>query len=718
LLKKGRALVVDVPLPHIDSDEILVRVHVSCLSIGTEYSGLRGSAVPLWKKVVAQPDKAFEAIKLANNIGLQRFRDLVEEKKEIEHITGYSVSGEIIALGSDVRDFQIGNRVACAGAQFAHHAEYIRVSRNLCVKIPNSVDYESASTVAIGAIALQGVRRAEPTIGETFVVIGLGILGQMTVQILRANGCQVIGIDLDKERIKKASSLGMEYGAHPNEIDNDTLFRLTDGHGADGVIITAAANQSDQIVSSAFKMCRKKGRVVLVGDVGLHLNRNDFYTKELDFRISTSYGPGRYDQRYEEHGMDYPIAYVRWTENRNMMEFLRLIARGQVQIYPLVQARYPIHEADEAYDSISGSEKPLLILLIYSSDTVVDELFSSVKDLKLRTLKVEGIINVALIGAGNFARSSHLPNIKALKNSFNLCAVVNKTGPSARLVGKQFGAEYISTDPQKVFDDPEINAVLIATRHNLHGSLALEALKSGKHVLVEKPLTISLKELNELKEFYSDATTEDLTNLASTPKPILLTGYNRRFSPYAIRLKELLTKRTGPFILNYRMNAGYIPLEHWVHGKEGGGRNIGEACHIYDLFIFLAEAEIISYSAHPIISSNSYYGSNDNFVATFSFSEGSVASLVYTSLGNNKVPKESAELFYDGKVAYLDDYKSLVIHGDEKHSLKTRIQDKGLMNELMLFASGINTGKFPIPLTQQFKVSEIAFAIEDMIWTS
>jgi predicted dehydrogenase/threonine dehydrogenase-like Zn-dependent dehydrogenase len=711
LIKKGAAYATEVPAPQLEAGEVLVRVQASCLSIGTELSGLRGSAVPLWKRALAQPEKAMNALKMAGDIGLRRTWSLIEEKKEAEHATGYSAAGVVVAIGAKIRDLMVGDRVACAGAQFAHHAEYIRVARNLCVTLPEGVDFEAASTVTLGAIALQGMRRAQPTLGETFMVVGLGILGQLTVQMLRANGCRVIGTDTERSRIETALSLGMAHGVHPEEADTDTVARMTDSYGADGVIITAAT-PSDAVVSSAFKMCRKKGRVVLVGDVGLNLNRADFYVKEIDFLISTSYGPGRYDQRYEEQGLDYPISYVRWTENRNMAEYLRLIADGRVQVAPLVAARYPIEEAAAAYAAIGGADKPLVALLTYPPLEEAPVVLNRRLNLKSVPQRGEGKIRMALIGAGSFARSSHLPNMRALDRHYHLRAVVNRTGPSAKAVGQQFGADYVSTDPAEVLADPEVDAVLIATRHHLHGTLALAALKAGKHVLVEKPLTLIREELAELQAFYGN----DAATNGASGKPILLTGYNRRFSPHVLRMQQLLAQRSAPFILNYRMNAGFIPLDHWVHGPEGGGRNLGEACHIYDLFTALADAEVTGIAAQAIKPATAHYGRNDNFVATLSFADGSVANLVYTALGHKGVPKETAELYVDGKIAVLDDYRSLTVHGAEKQSLQTRLQDKGLMIELERFAQGIQTGDWPIPWWQQVQVSEVAFAVEEMVF--
>jgi predicted dehydrogenase len=482
---------------------------------------------------------------------------------------------------------------------------------------------------------------------------------------------------------------------------------LTDGYGADAVIITAAS-PSDAVVSKAFKVSRKKGRVILVGDVGLNLNRSDFYSKEIDFLISTSYGPGRYDERYEEGGLDYPIGYVRWTENRNMTEYLRLIADSRVQVTPLVSARFPIEEATAAYAAIGGSSKPLLALITYSSEKIV------VTPTRRLTLRAEprlniGKIRIAVVGAGSFARSAHLPNLQSLNEQYSLSAVVNRTGPIAKTVGEQYGADYVSTDPGEVFDDPDVDAVIIATRHHLHGSLVLAALNSGKHVLVEKPLTLSPVELDELKNFYSDSA----GGKSSGIRPMLLTGYNRRFSPHALQMKALVATRSAPFILNYRMNAGYISHDHWLNSLEGGGRNLGEACHIYDLFTFLADSKIVAISAHAIKPATAYYSRNDNFVVTLSFTNGSVCTLTYTAMGNKKYPKETAELYVDGKIAVLNDYKSLTVHGEEKLSINSTRQDKGLKNELVSFAAGIKTGEWPIPWWQQVQVCEIGFAVED-----
>jgi predicted dehydrogenase/threonine dehydrogenase-like Zn-dependent dehydrogenase len=705
LIRKGKAIIEEVPSPALLPGEILVRLEASCISVGTEMTGIRSSAVPMWKKVLKKPDKAVNVLKTALNSGFKKTVSLIEEKRDSTLPIGYSAAGIVIAVGNEINDIKPGDHVSCAGAQCAFHAEIISVPRNLCALVPNGVDLQIASTVTLGAIAMQGVRRADPTLGETFVVIGLGILGQLTSQLLRVNGCRVIGVDINRDRIELAKSLGMNIGIHPDDsFDVEQVAKLTDGYGADGVIITAAT-PSDAVVSSAFKMCRKKGRVVLVGDVGLALNRNDFYIKEIDFRISSSYGPGRYDNNYEEKGLDYPLAYVRWTENRNMSEYLKLVAEKRLQIASLITATYNIDEAPKAYNFLlEDSSRSMVVLLTYPNRN------SSTSQLQKLGIKSnrpkKGLIRVAVVGAGAFSRSTHLPNLTNLSDRFILRAIAARTGVSAKSAGKQYGADYCTTNFEEILGDSKVDAIIIATRHNLHSQMAIAALKANKHVLVEKPLSLTKEELCEL---------DLLINSSGEKSPVLLTGYNRRFSPYAIRMAELLSIRSSPFILNYRMNAGYIPGDHWVHGIEGGGRNIGEACHIYDLFTFLTDARITKITAHSISPSSDYYKCTDNFVASFSFEDGSIASLTYSAMGHKDHPKETAELTFDGKHILLNDYKEMNILSTKRSQLKTTFQNKGQKEELKAFADAINGGKWPIPWWQQYQTAHAAIIIDEML---
>lgn len=706
LIKQGQIIVEEVPAPKVKPGTLLVQVINSCISSGTEISNIKVTEMPLWKKALKQPENVKKAFKMAANQGLSLTQNFIKGKVSVEQPTGYSAAGVVIEIGEGVNDIRPGDRVACAGAQYAHHSEIICVPRNLVVPVPDNLDFPSASTVTLGSIALQGVRRLNPTLGETFVVIGLGILGQIAVQILKASGCRVIGLDLDKERISLAKGLGLDTGIHPEGGNNiEQVIRLTDGNGADGVIITAST-PSDEVVSSAFQMCRKKGRVVLVGDVGLNLKRRDFYAKELDFFISTSYGPGRYDPNYEETGLDYPIAYVRWTENRNMREYLQLLVEKKIKIRPLIAATYSLSEAAIAYESLKhGTDKSPIILLSYSK-SLEDELVRKIVNPSI-TAKGNEKIRIGIIGAGNFAKFMHLPNLKKLSNLYHLEAIMSQRGYDAVTTSKQFGAEYSTTDYRQILNDSNVDAVIITTRHNLHTSLALEALKSGKHVLVEKPLCLTKNELQKIEDFYSSN---------QLKKPILLTGFNRRFSQFARRIHEITEKRNNPMIINYRMNAGYIPLDNWVHTEEGGGRNIGEACHIYDLFTYLTESEVIKVEVQAIKPCTGYYSYRDNFVTTMTFKDGSLATLTYTALGATNYSKEQMTVFVDGKVLALDDYKKLTIFGARLKGIKSRIINKGHKEELENFAQVIQKGgNWPIPLWQQVQTMDIAFKIEDYL---
>jgi predicted dehydrogenase/threonine dehydrogenase-like Zn-dependent dehydrogenase len=706
LIRQGRAVVEEVPAPLVEPGTVLIRVDRSCISVGTEMSGLQGSGVALWKRALREPAKVRTALDMVASHGLAHTRSVVAGKLQAGSATGYSAAGEVLEAGPGVDDLRPGDRVACAGSQYANHAEIVRVPRNLVVAVPAGLDLDAASTVTLGAIALQGVRRAQPTLGETFVVLGLGILGQLTVQLLQANGCRVIATDLDRARIALATAHGAAHGVHPDDgPDVAQVARLTGGVGADGVIITAAS-PADAIVSTAFGMCRRKGRVVLVGDVGLHLNREDFYKKELDFFISTSYGPGRYDGAYEERGLDYPIAYVRWTENRNLAEYLRLAAAGAVQVGPLVGAVYPVDQAAQAYDALrQPGERPLTVLLSYPRRTGAAVTARSLPNPQARPAGA-GKVRIAVVGAGGFAKGTHLPNLAAQSAAFHVQSIVSRSGANAAAVARQFGAATATTDFGEALADPAVDAVLIATRHDLHAALALAALEAGKHVLVEKPLSLTREGLDRLVGFFARPRGE-------AAAPVLLTGFNRRFSPHARALREALAGRSNPVMLGYTMNAGHLPADHWVHGPEGGGRNLGEACHVYDLFTYLTGSRCVSVSAQAVRPATAHYGARDNFSATLAFEDGSVATLTYTALGSGDYPKERLEAFSDGRVFVLDNYRELSVYGARSRGLKTPAGDKGHREELAAFARAIRDGGgWPIPLEQQVQATDIALRVE------
>jgi len=700
LIRRGQVVVEEVPAPMVNENEVLVQVHYSCISKGTEIAGLTTSGTPLYKKVLSKPQNIKKALEMLRSEGVSRTIARVKGKFAQGSPTGYSASGVVLECGKEIKDLKPGNRVACAGAGISNHAEFIAVPRNLVIKVPDELTLDLASTVTLGSIAMQGVRRASPGLGEFVAVVGLGILGQLAVQMLKAAGCRVVGIDLDQRRIDIALSLGMDKGLNP-ERDKivDEAIRFSNGFGVDSVVLTAAT-ESSVPVNQAMEMCRRKGKVVIVGAVGLSLKRDEFYKKELDVLISTSYGPGRYDERYEHKGYDYPYAYVRWTENRNMQEYLRLLAEKKINIKPLIEKVYPVEQASTAYEELkTGESKPLIVLLEYNKESVPE------RKVVISTSEISGDkLNVALVGAGGFARGTHLPNLRRLRETYNIYAIVSKTGSNAKAVSRQYGASYATTDFEQVLSDKNVDTVIITTRHNMHARMAIQAAKAGKSVFVEKPMALNRKELAELVQV-----------LEKTKVPFVV-GFNRRFSPYAQRIKEIVKDRSNPMIINYRMNAGFIPRDHWVHTEEGGGRNIGEACHIYDLFNFLTESEITNVSVSAIDVDKEQYGRNDNFIATIKYKDGSVCNLIYTALGASEVPKEQMEIYMDGKIIRMDDYRKLDFFGAKVKGLQTPTAQKGQYEELIEFARSIRSGDgYPIALWQLIQATEISFDVEEQI---
>lgn len=699
LVRSGKVFVQDVPAPTVGPRNILVRVERSCVSVGTEMAGVKMSALPLYRRALKQPHHVKKALQLMRDQGVARVYKQIKGRLDAGLPTGYSAAGFVVEVGSEVTGFAVGDRVACAGAGIANHAELIDVPVNLAVSVPDALGMDAAATVTLGAIAMQGVRRTNPTLGETVVVVGLGILGQITAQLLAAHGCRVIGSDVDEKRIEVARENGLEIGIRATDGDFvQRIMKLTDGLGADAVVVTAAS-QSSEILAQAFQACRRKARVVVVGDVGLNISRSDIYAKELDFLISTSYGPGRYDPVYEEEGQDYPLAYVRWTENRNMAEYLRLLSTGKVSLANMIREPFDIDQAAAAYEQLaSPGEKPLLVLLKYNER---QEARSAT--LNLRTAPSSGgRIRLALVGAGGFAQGMHLPNIEKLKDQYELHTIVSRTGLSARTAAERFGASKASTDYASVLEDPNVDLVLIATRHDLHAGMVMQALKAGKHVFVEKPLALNEDELADIETYLSQA---------SSP-PLLMTGFNRRFAPAIAEAHRILAGRTSPMIVNYRMNAGYIPSEHWVHGPQGGGRNIGEACHIYDLFNALTGSLPQEVHAVSVAPTSDYWRRDDNFVATIRYGDGSVCTLTYTALGSKDYPKEQAEIFVDGKVITLDDYKSITVAGG-KGGWKAAVIEKGQLEELQTLARALTSGgTWPISIEEQLAATRVSLEVQ------
>ena len=581
LIRKGQVAVDTVPAALVEPGHLLVEVAFSLISSGTELSSLQTSDLSLLGRAIERPDRVVKVLDHLRRQGLHKTIATVQEKLGAGQPLGYSCSGIVIQVGDGVRDLQPGDPVACAGAGIANHAEIVLVPRNLVVRVPEKCDLRSAASATVGAIAMQGVRRADPRLGEHVAVIGLGLIGQIALQLLRAAGCRVIGLDLDPRRVALAKQLGAESAFNPARVDvTNEIRHLTSGYGVDATLITAAS-ESDSIVQQAMEITRRKGRVVVVGAVGLGLKRSPLYEKEIDFLISCSYGPGRYDQLYEERGVDYPYAYVRWTENRNMAEYLRLVAEAKVDLGLILEREYELAQAPLAYAALrEATEKPLGVLLRYPLSSQPPETSKLATRIALHTRPVSGRINIAVIGAGSFAKAMHLPNLRQLSDLYHVRAVVSATGVNASGTAEQYGADYASTDYEDVLSDPAIDAVLICTRHHLHAKQAVAALKAGKHVLCEKPLALNEQELDAILDCYGLSADAVLSGEQPTPErlsPVSLVGFNRRFSPGALRARELVSGRHNPLMILYRVNAGYVPLDHWVQTGEGGDESSARA---------------------------------------------------------------------------------------------------------------------------------------------
>lgn len=622
---------------------------------------------------------------------------------------GYSVAGEVVAVGEGVTDFVPGDLVAAAGAGQANHADYVSVRRNLVCRVPEGCGPADAATTTVGAIALQGVRRASPELGERVCVLGLGLIGQITVQLLRASGAHVIGYDLDPARVDRARSLGMDDGA--SELDQ--LHRLvsaaTGGHGVDRTLVTAAT-KSDAVINLAMDVTRAKGRVVIVGDVGLGVERAAFYRKEIDLLMSTSYGPGRYDRAYEDEGRDYPFGYVRWTMNRNMSSYLELVARGDVRPSALVDEVASVDDAPDVYARLAapGAAKPLGVLFRYDDGRApADEPLEATRISLRGGSRVRKVpARYALVGAGAFGQTMLVPQLEKRKDVFALTAVVSRDTTRGGNFARQQRIATFTTEVDDVLRDPEIDLLVVATRHDDHADTVVRALEAGKDVFVEKPLALSWDELERVLEAH-DRHGADRT---------VMVGFNRRFSPAVQRLSAELRSRTAPIVATYRVNAGRIPLDHWVQGPQGGGRNLGEACHMYDVFRSLTGAPVASISATPIDPGGLPLLRNDNFSATLTYEDGSLCTLVYAAVGpKSGLGKERIEVLVDGEAYVIDDFTSLTRAGDGAVLWSGEV-DKGHAEELSRLGDALVAGgDAPIPFREIAETSAVALHVEDLL---
>ncbi|MCK8603931.1 bi-domain-containing oxidoreductase [Desulfoferrobacter suflitae] len=705
--KTGKMALEEVPRPQIFSGGLLVETKASVVSAGTEKMLVDLAKKSLIGKAKARPDLVKKVIAAVKKEGMVNTLEKVRSKLDTPIPLGYSCAGIVRHMGADVDTFQVGDAVACAGAGYANHAEFNLVPKNLCVKIPEARDgepsnvllsFEEAAFATVGAIALQGVRQAALTLGESVCVIGLGLLGQLTVQLCKANGCRVLGADIDLGKIELAKKLGVDEAVHSRDLERE-VFKFTRGVGADAVIITAAAKGSE-LVALAGEICRIKGRVVVVGLVGLEVPRDVYYKKELDLRLSMSYGPGRYDAEYEERGHDYPLPYVRWSEGRNMQAFVELLAAGRVDVRSLITHRFPFERALAAYELITQGKEPFLGVVLEYEPRGEPKRIPVVKS---APVAAAGGVRLGVVGAGNFARSVLLPRFKK-QEKVSLHGVITAKGMSAKAVAEQFGFGYCSGDVDEIFSDDDINTVLIATRHNLHGPLVVQAIEAGKHVFVEKPLCLDPGELERIVAACGSR--------SASLAPLLMVGFNRRFSPMVWRAAEVLKWRGTPLVASYQVNAGFVPKEMWVQDPvEGGGRIIGEVCHFVDTLRFLVGAPVRSVQAACIQTDDVRQVNRDSVAITLTYADGSVGTILYYAVGNGDYPKEKLELAADGVVIALDDYCKMDIWGKKREVVKGR-QDKGFDAEVGAFVTAVvDGGAAPIPLEEIVETTQVTFAV-------
>jgi len=691
-LKAGETQVVEVPAPSIRPGHILINTHSSLISAGSERTIVEFSKGSLLAKARSEPARVQQVLDKIKTDGLIPTLEAVFAKLDEPMPLGYCNAGVVLAVGPGVTKFQPGDRVASNGP----HAEIVCVPENLCAKIPDGVDDDAAAFTVISSIGLQGIRLLQPTFGESFVVYGLGLIGLACVQLLRAQGCQVLGVDIDPRRLELAAGYGAEVvNASENGDPVVVASAWTKGKGVDGVLITASA-KADEIVHQSAEMCRKRGRIVLVGVVGLNLRRSDFYKKELSFQVSCSYGPGRYDDAYEERGQDYPYPYVRWTEQRNFEAILMAMGQGSLCVRDLITRRFPQVEAAKAYDAVTGDPGALGVLLEYPEETQVNR--SPVVSVHSPSEIPAGPPVLGVIGAGNFSRMMMMPCLA--KTPARIAYIANRNGVPAADLAKKFGAEKAISDYRLMLADTDVSAVLISTGHSSHASLICEALAAGKHVFTEKPLAIHEGQLAKVREA-----------VLQQPDQMVMVGFNRRFSPHIQRMKELLVGRGEPLCLNMTVNAGFIDPEHPMHDPaRGGGRIIGEGCHFIDLMAFLTGSKVRTVAATMVGEGVAIR--DDKMSISLGFEDGSVGTVNYFGNGIKSYPKEILEVFSDCRVLRMENFRRTVGYGFRGfRKFKTARQDKGHRAEFAAFVDRVANGGEPlISFDELENVTQASFA--------
>ena len=707
--KSGKLSVEDVPIPGLKPGYILVKNSFSLISAGTERSAVELARKSLLGKARSRPKDVTKLIQYAKKQGILNAYKAAMSRLEQPGPLGYSCSGIVIETGKGVNDIWKGDKVACAGAGYANHAEVVCVPKNLCAIVPGDVSLEWASFTTLGAIALQGVRQADVKVGESVAVIGLGLLGQLTIQILKASGCRVVGIDLDASKLKLAKISGADRAVLRSKNVMGIINDITDGIGVDAVIITAATTNNDPFLLAP-EISRDRARIVLVGVAKLDYPRELYYRKELSLILSRSYGPGRYDTVYEDGGIDYPIGYVRWTEKRNMGAVLNLMAEKKLNIAPLISHRFGIEDAQHAYDLILGKKKEKFFGVLFEYDTTKDHTTKIIlKEKESFDIHPQPVLGVGFIGVGSFAGISLLPNIIKDKKT-NLVGIADVNATTAKLMARRYGYQYCTSDYRDLLKDNSINTIFIATRHDLHARLIIESLKAGKNVFCEKPMCLDEVELKEIVKICQSPITIHQSL-------ILMLGFNRRFAPLTIEVKQFSGDKLGPYLINYRVNAGMLPPHHWLLDlKQGGGRVIGEVCHFVDYISYFTQARLISVYAQNL--SGSKVVGNENVIVTLKYEDGSVGSISYFAVGDKDFPKERIEIFGNEKVCVIDDFVEAIFSSGGKQIKKKLAQDKGHKNEIEYFLNSIKSGcGSPIPFSSIVETTLATFAINESVKT-
>jgi predicted dehydrogenase len=693
--RSGRLAVEEVPMPSVPPGFVLVANAASVISAGTERTALQFAQSGLLQKARSRPDLVGQLMQKARREGILTAANAAFSKLDAPQSLGYSSAGTVIAVGAGVSEFRVGDRVACAGADYAVHAEAVAVPANLVAKIPataqGEVSFEDAAFATVGAIAMHGFRLGEARLGETVAVIGLGLIGLIAVQIAKAAGCVVVGMDPDPSRCALAERLGCDSAATSDTEFANAVAKLSEGIGADCVLITAGTS-SNQPVELAAEVARGKARVVSIGAVGMTLPRTPYFKKELQFLVSRSYGPGRYDPNYESKGQDYPVEFVRWTENRNLQSFLALLAGGKLNLQPVITHRFPIAEATKAYQLLSGENRdPYLGVLISYPESMLQSRSLQLSVDATQRGKIDGKVGLGFLGSGNFATGVLLPAFQKLPD-VSMQALYSSRGVTGKHFGDKFGFAYCSSQSSEILSDERVDAVVIATRHASHAQQVIGALRAGKHVFCEKPLCTDEVSLLSIVEEY-----QRISEQGSAP--IVMVGFNRRFSPMVRSLHEFLGGIREPLVIHYRINGGYIPVGSWIQDPEsGGGRIIGEGCHFVDACQFLAGSLCTRVFACATPNHGKY--ADDNVAMTLEFASGSVANIVYTANGDKGMSKERIEVFGGGQVAVLDDFRSLELWSDgKKKEVKSHLrQDKGHGAECAEFVRSVKEGSAnPIP---------------------